>query len=90
MCFMFDIVKDFLNNAPEQETYCEKVFDDAFIAMQDGCLVKIKRLSGNFGCRTITQKMYIDVESVVGMILVDILSGSISRFDKYNNLLGGT
>lgn len=90
MCFMFDIVKDFLNNAPEQETYCEKVFDDAFIAMQDGCLVKIKRLSGNFGCRTITQKMHIDVESVVGMILVDILSGSISRFDKYNNLLGGT
>ena len=34
--------------------------------------------------------MHIDVESVVGMILVDILSGSISRFDKYNNLLGGT
>ena len=90
VCFVWDIVKDFLNKAPEQETYCEKIFDDAFIAMQDGCLVKIKRFSGHFGCRTITQKVHIDVESVVGMILVDILSGSICRFDKNNNLLGGT
>ena len=49
MCVLSgNIVKDFLNKAPEQETYCEKIFDDAFIAMQDGCLVKIKRLSGHF------------------------------------------
>lgn len=90
MCFVFDIVTDFLNKALPQETYCEKIFDDAFIAMQDGCLVKISRLSGNFGYRTITQRVHIDVESVVGMILVDILSGSTCRFDKNNNLLGGT
>ena len=30
VCFVWDIVKDFLNKAPEQETYCEKIFDDAF------------------------------------------------------------
>lgn len=89
ICYLSEIIEEFLKKVPEKETHLEKYLDGAFIVGQEEQLLKINRISGDFGCRVYTQTIHIDIESMVGVILVDILGGSIHRFDKNNNLIGG-
>ena len=89
VCFLSDIVKEFLPKEPEVETHFEKKFDDAFIVWPGEQLLKIKSISGNVGYHVHKETIYIDIERMVRTILKDILEGSMRSFDKNNHLIGG-
>lgn len=82
------IVECFKTATAEEKTY-SKLFDDAYIVVGDGTKIKISSISADIGFYEEEETMVVDAENIVATILKDLSSGTIFKFDKHNNLLGG-
>lgn len=88
LCTLANVIEKVLSSATDEMAFMEYTFDENTFLIMNGKKVKVNGLKGNFGYYVSKDTIKIDAENIVGMILKDLSSGEIKRFDKQNKLLG--